>query len=230
MSLFDRLQARCPICGTDQQIALVGSVNAGRRADLRQQIIDRRFQEHVCSACGAAFRLPPGFTYADYGRNMWILAHPYDQLADWPAREAEALAAFAALYGPDAPAEAREIGAQIRPRVVFGWPAMREKVVAQDAGLDDVELELTKMAVLRNVPGSPIADEVELRFDRIEDAALILHWIMAPTESVVKTLRVPRSVYDDVAADAEAWAPLRAEFAGRCFVDVNRLLVAEAKA
>jgi CpXC protein len=228
MSLFDRLNARCPVCGTEQQIQLVGSVNADRRPDLRQQIIDRRFQERACSSCGALFRLPPGFTYADYGRHLWLLAHPYDQLPEWRAREAEAEAAFAALYGADAPAEAHEIGALLQPRIVFGWPAVREKIACEAAGLDDVALELTKMAVLRNVPGSPIADEVELRFDRPEGEVLILHWVMAPTESVVKTLRVPRSVYDGVAADTEAWAPLRAELAGHFFVDLNRLLVAEA--
>ena len=40
------------------------------------------------------------------------------------------------------------------------WPALREKVVCQDAGLDDVELELTKMAILRNVAGSPIGYQI----------------------------------------------------------------------
>jgi hypothetical protein len=229
MSLFDRMEVRCPICETVQQIDLVGSVNAGRRADLRQQIIDRRFQERECSSCHAVFRLPPGFTYADYGRHMWVLAHSYDALAEWPAREAEALDTFATLYGPGSTAEAREIGEAIKPRITFGWPALREKIVCQDAGLDDVELELTKMAVLRNVAGSPIGDTVELRFDRLEDGSLWLHWVMAPTESVVKTLRVPRSVYDDIAADTEAWAPLRAELAGHAFVDLNRLLVHEEK-
>ena len=225
MSLFDRMLARCPICETDQKIDLVGSVNAGRRVDLRQQIIDRQFQEHKCTSCGAVFRLPPGFTYVDYDRHQWILSYPIDDLTEWRQREADAQATFDELYGPGATAEAREIGELIKPRITFGWPAVREKVVCQDAGLDDVELELTKMAVIRSVPGAPIADQTELRFDRIEENALVMHWLVPATESVLTSLRVPRSVYDQIAADGTAWADLRGQLSGHPFADLNRLLV-----
>ena len=225
MSLFDRMMARCPICETDQEVELVGSVNAGRRTDLRQQIIERRFQERACSSCGALFRLPPGFTYVDFGRHQWILAHPADAITQWRRREAEAEAIFASLYGAGAAAEAREIGQAIKPRITFGWPALREKVVCLDAGLDDVELELTKMAVIRNVPGAPVADQTELRFDRMEGDSLVLHWTVATTESVVTSLRVPRAVYDQIAGDTAGWADLRGQLSGYPFTDLNRLLV-----
>jgi hypothetical protein len=225
MSIFDPMLARCPVCEADQRVDLVASVNAGRRADLRQAIIDRRFQERTCFSCGAVFRLPPYFTYVDYGRHQWMLAHPSQSLPQWRALEAEALEAFDKLYGPTATAEAREIGETMKVRVTFGWPALREKVVAEENGFDDVELELTKMAVLRNVPGSPVADVTELRFDRMDADELVLHWIVAPTEAVLKSLRVPRSVYDEIAADTGDWAPLRAELAGHPFADLNRLLV-----
>ena len=119
MSLFDRMLARCPICDTAQEIDLVGSVNAGRRPDLREQILARRFQEQSCVNCGALFRLPPGFTYVDYDRGQWILAHPADQVAGWQRLEAEARAAFDSLYGPGSGAE--EVGRTLRPRITFGW-------------------------------------------------------------------------------------------------------------
>ncbi len=225
MSLFDRMMARCPICETDQEVELVGSVNAGRRTDLRQQIIDRRFQERACPSCGALFRLPPGFTYVDFGRLQWILAHPADAITQWRRLEAEAEATFASLYGAGASSEAREIGQAIKPRITFGWPALREKVVCLDAGLDDVELELTKMAVIRNVPGSPVADQTELRFDRMEGDSLVLHWTVTTTESILTNLRVPRAVYDQIAEDAAGWADLRGQLNRHPFTDLNRLLV-----
>ena len=30
------------------------------------------------------------------------------------------------------------MGADLQARLVFGWPALREKLIAGDAGLDDV--------------------------------------------------------------------------------------------
>ena len=223
MSLFDRMLARCPICDTEQEIDLVGSVNAGRRPDLREQILARRFQEQSCVNCGALFRLPPGFTYVDYDRGQWILAHPADQVAGWQRLEAEARAAFDSLYGPGSGAE--EVGRTLRPRITFGWPALREKIACNDAGLDDVELELSKLAVLRNVSGSPVADETELRFDRAEADALVLHWTVAATESVITSLRLPRSVYGQIAADTVAWADLRGQIGAGRFVDYGRILL-----
>ena len=41
---------------------------------------------------------------------------------------------------------------------------IREKLVAQDLGLDDVTLELTKMALLGSVASAPIGRDTELRF------------------------------------------------------------------
>ena len=46
MSLFNPAAAQCPNCGTAQDVQLVGSINADRRPDLRQQILDRTFQAH----------------------------------------------------------------------------------------------------------------------------------------------------------------------------------------
>ena len=224
MSLFDRMQARCPICDAAQEIDLVGSVNADRRPDLRAQILDRRFQEQTCATCGAVFRLPPGFTYGDFGRHQWILAHPFELRGEWRRLEVEALETFAALYGEGSTAEAREIGQGIAPRITFGWPAVRETLVCQEAGLDDIELELAKLAVLRRVPGSPVADGTELRLDRIEGEVLVLYWVDAVTESAITAVRLPRAAYDAIAADGVAWADLRRQIGAGPFADYARIL------
>ena len=225
MSLFNRAAVQCPNCGTEQTVDLVVSINADRRPDLRQQILDRAFQGPTCSACGASFLMPPRFTYLDFARRQWILAHSGEDLPKWSELEAEAAEVFATNYGPGTPPAARQIGREISPRIVFGWPALREKLVLRELGLDDVEFELMKMAVIRNIPGSPLTDETELRLIRGEGDTLVLAWIERATETPGKSLRVPRQVYDEVAADGEAWAPLRAELAGHSFVDGNRLLV-----
>ena len=227
MSIFDSLSAVCPECGTEQAVKVVASINADRRPDLREQIIKRTFQERTCPSCGFTFRLPPRFTSQHFAEHMWMIVHPRRDLAKWQELEAEAQEVFDSAYGPDSSPLAREIGAQLIPRVTFGWPAAREKLVARAAGLDDITLELLKMAVIRQVPKAPLTDQTELRLDRVDEDDLVLFWVDGTTEAVEASLTVPRSAYDEVAGGGD-WAALRAQLTGHAFVDLNRLLVPAA--
>jgi hypothetical protein len=225
MSIFDPFAANCPHCGAEQKVHLVASLNADRRGDLRQEVLDHKFQARTCDECGVEFRLPPRFTYQHFAQQLWIIAHPRADLQKWQELDSEVQELFAGNFGPGAPPMARDIAKQISPRVVFGWPALREKLVAREAGLDDIELELLKMAIIRQVPNPRIADEMELRLDRVEGDDLVLAWVDGTTEAPETALRVPRSTLDEIKADPD-WAPLRAQFTGPAFVDLNRLLVA----
>src|ERR1700759_2618037 len=63
MSLFSTTQLQCPKCQQMTSREGVGSLNADRRPDLRQQILDGTFQIVECSHCGHTFRLEPDFNY-----------------------------------------------------------------------------------------------------------------------------------------------------------------------
>lgn len=228
MSIFQTTTTACPACNTEITVEVAASVNADRRPDLRQEIIDGTFQAISCPSCATSFRLQPSFTYIDVGRRQWILAHPIDDLPHWQTLEAEARTVFDAAYGAGAPRLARELGSTLAARIVFGWPALREKLVCQEAGLDDVGIELLKLAVIRDVRNAPLADEAELRLDRAEDESLAFAWLDSSNETVLKALRMPRAAYSELADDPQPWAALRAQLAGRFFVDVNRLLVTAA--
>jgi hypothetical protein len=200
-------------------------VNADRRADLRGAIVGGSFQRQPCPACGHEFRLDPEMTYVDIGHGQWIAAFPLAKLGNWKQAEEQARATFAQAYGPQAPAAARQMGAGMRPRVTFGWGGLREKLVAADHELDDVTLELVKLAIVRTSETSLLSNETELRFIAVEEDKLVLAWIRAQTEQLVELLKVPRQLYDDVANDAEGWQDLRKELSAGLFVDMNRFLV-----
>src|SRR4029450_11452585 len=100
-----------------------------------------------CAACGMSFRLAPKFSLIDHGRDSWIAVLPATERVEWPEHEPAAAASFEAAYGAGASPGIRKIGSTIRRRLVFGWAALREKLVAQDLHLDDLALELTKMAL-----------------------------------------------------------------------------------
>jgi hypothetical protein len=225
MSVFDTQTIHCPSCGTAITTDLFYSVNADRRQDLRAAVIDGSFQRLTCGNCHTVFRIDPAFNYLDLGRGQWIAVHPFGRLGDWESVEAEDRASFDKAYGPEASGGAREIGAGLTVRIVFGWPAFREKLVAAESGLDDRELELLKLAILRTRDGSPLSETVELRFvERVADG-LVLAWVDATTDIAAETLLVPQPAYDDIAGNVDDWGALREELGQGLFVDMQRFMI-----
>lgn len=226
MSLFLRVTATCSKCGKEAETELAASVNADRRDDLRAAIIDGSFQALDCSGCGTAVRLPAHLTYIDVDRGQWILVEATDRLEQWYAVEDEAAALYDTAFGASAPPVQRQMGEDIHGRLVFGWTALREKLIAAEAGLDDGILELLKMGVLRNVPAPPLSDRTELRLvDIEEDGGLRLRWVNGLTEEGIADLPVDREIYDALAAGLGPWEALLADVRSGLFVDLNRLLI-----
>lgn len=225
MSLFRSETVKCPACGADHTADIFFSVNADRRADLRDATIDRSFQVETCARCGESFRIDPDLNYLDMGRGQWISVHPLLQLGRWEELLPVDQAAFDHSYGSGATEGGREIGEELTVRVVFGWAGFREKLVASDAGLDDVELELLKIALIRHQDDAPLSDAVELRLVDVVDGDLVLAWLDGAKDEVVETLIVPMSAYANVAGDTEGWAELRKELTATPFVDMQRLMI-----
>jgi len=225
MSILENQTVYCPSCGKPMAFAAAHSVLADRRPDLRAAILADTFQTERCPHCEARFRRQPTLNYLDIGRGQWILAKPAAEVADWPSLEAQAQGIFELGYGSLAPVPAQEIGRGLAVRVVFGWPAFREKLLAVDAGLDDVALECLKLRLLRTLDGPALADTVEMRLREADDEMLTFAWLDADVEEVLEILRVPRALYDDMRASSDGYDGVRKALAQGPFVDMNRILV-----
>jgi len=225
MSLFNTVDVSCPSCGASVEFDAVFSLNADRRPDLRAAILDGSFQRQQCSACGKQFRLDPEMTYMDVGRGQWIAVFPVDKVEQWQELEKQTLATFAKAYGDKAPAAAREIGAGLKARLCFGWSALREKIVAQEAGLDDVILELTKAVLVRGLDNPPVETGTEMRLVGVEGDWLVIAWLAAADETVKEVLRAPRSLYNELASDTMPPSALQSAMSSGPFTDINRLLL-----
>ena len=226
MSLFSSAIAVCGQCGEQKDVELAASVNAARRPELRDAILDGTFQAELCPKCGTQMRLPANLTYIDMTHHQWIIVEDIAARDDWRTSEIHAAELYDKSFGANAPAAARGLGDELTARLVFGWPALREKIHARALGLDDVTLELLKIAMIRSIANPPLAAETELRLTAGDAETLTFTWFEPRAERALSTVEIGRDVYDSIAAAPGAWAALHADLDGNLFVDVNRLIFA----
>ncbi len=232
MSLFFPVTLNCPSCSQPVVFQACATLNADRRPDLREAIVADTFQKETCANCSTVFRLEPQMNLLDVGRGQWIAAFQSGKFETWTEKETEARETFANAYGENASADAQEIGAELKPRLVFGWLALREKLVAEDHQLNDVDLELVKISLLRGIEDPPIHPGTELRLTGIDPDTneLIFTSANSTDGKVIEELNIPRELYDEIAADHEGWQKLREELQKSIFIDYRRLLTTGAHA
>ena len=227
MSLRNEIEVTCPKCGHVNTVFWASSLNAERHPALRDAILDESFQAITCSECQELLRLPSHMSYIDAVRGHWMLAEDTSELPNYAKHEAEAKALFDEAFGDRAPEPARELARGLRPRLVFGWQALREKLICTELSLDDVTLELMKLAILRGVADAQIGENIALRLISGDQKNLKFKISDNMTEEIISTIEVPRIVYDDVVSNEEAWKPLREQLAGKVFVDIARLMIGD---
>jgi hypothetical protein len=222
MSVFDTETIACPACAASVRVDLVHSVNAVRRPDLREAILDRSFQAVACPSCAVTFRIEPRFTYLDTARKQFVAALPATELPQWKAAEARAQASYDRAFGKGSDGAALVDGMQAR--CVFGWLGLNEKLIANEHGIDDVELEMAKLATLRAIGEVKLGADREFRLVGATDDELIVGWLRTRSEEIDGEYGVPRQILADIAAAPETWQPLRDDVSGGMFVDYRRQL------
>ena len=223
MSIFTTASAVCPTCGTTCTLEYPSSINADRRPDLRAAILDHSLFTLPCRGCGEILTFEPHITYLDMVRGQWILAGSVDEVENWRAAESAAVQVHRRTFGPDAPAAARALGAALTPRLVFGWPALIEKLLCQELGLDDTSLEALKLAIVRDGPLRDLDATQELRVRGRTGDSLDFAWADPVSGAVSARFSVPESAYA-VVKGGDDWAALRQRLAGPMYVDMNRVL------
>ena len=231
MSLFQPVNLVCPKCEAPVIMMAVGSVNADRRPDLRDDILADRFQDIECDACQEKFRLQPQFNYLDVRRGQWIAAMQADRMRDHLQVEDEADLLFSEGYGAKAPDAAQQVGKDLKMRVTFGWPAVREKLLIREHDLDDVVIEMIQLHILRSVPSVPLAEGIELRFVEVDkdNDAYVFCWLETASEEVIEDLRVPTELYEAILANPSAWDAIRTRLENGAFVDMQKLYMGEGR-
>jgi hypothetical protein len=230
MSLFHSINVDCPFCKDTVTVMAAGSVNADRRPDFREAILEDRFQDTTCGTCNKSFRLQPEFNYLDAGRGQWIAAMPAARMPGYLQAEDDVAELFDRSYGKGAPKAAQGVGSALKMRLTFGWPAIREKLLAREHDLDDTVLEMLKLDLLRELASAPLSPGIELRLVGLTGHVMGFAWIETQSEKAIEQFTLARSWYDGITTSAEAWSATRDRLTNGAFVDMQKLYMGQGRA
>ncbi len=160
MSTWEPREVACPACGASFDVPLLKGMHITRLPEVRAAIREGTFQVFACPSCAAPVGVERPTVYTDFENRQYLAVEPTgaDDLAERVAAHAAVFDACF-LFGPDV---AAELGGGMTRRLVFGLRALREKVLAWDAGLDDRALEGVKLAAMGERDWDPRAVELRL--------------------------------------------------------------------
>jgi hypothetical protein len=136
----------------------------------------------------------------------------------------EVLGGFQQWMVERAPEGVRRLAESFLVRVCFGYEELREKIVADEAGLGDLVLEALKIEILRGAPGLAALGVATLRLDSVADGELVFIPDALGAPPPLPPLRVPRSDYDVIDARRAELLTLRPGLASGPHCSLLRLV------
>lgn len=144
MAVFFERAISCD-CGASLTVPVANSINVARQPGIRCRILRSEVHTQICHKCNARIAVDAAFTYVDPERNSVFAVLPRKWRHRWKGAS-DGLASCDRIY---ARGTGIDHGAR---RVVFGMAELREKIVAQDANIDDKLVELLKVLLIYEHP------------------------------------------------------------------------------
>ena len=176
MSTFRFYPTKCPHCGHAFEVEIARGLHITRLPRIRERLIEGSFQVYPCPACGAKATYEATVVYTDFTRHEYV-ATETPRSTTWQAAIARHETVFRNCF-TDGPPIAQDLGAAFKRRVVFGFRALREKLVLWDAGLDDRVVEAVKGDALADEGAHP--RDVVLRIANVLDGGHLLFAMYEP--------------------------------------------------
>ncbi len=145
MSVFEVRLLKC-VCGNEIEMPVAQSVNVRRSPDARARILSGEAHRLICPVCSRQSTIETPFYYSDPDRNALFKVCPRGERHRW-GQMSDLLDAAASKI----PSSFADPGKRTL-RVVFGMDELREKLICQDHGIDDRDLELLKVLLVYEHP------------------------------------------------------------------------------
>ncbi len=138
----------CGFCGGRFSTDLFWGLHVTRAPEVRDAILSGQFQRFACPHCGRSVVVEPTMLYTDFDRGHWLGIFPQRALLHRKELAAEVQASFQRNMELAAPPMVRAWAPAFRQRCLFGLPALRERLLIWEEGLDDGLFECLKMQLL----------------------------------------------------------------------------------
>jgi len=169
-------EATCAACEHRWTVEIAHGLHITRLPHIREQLLTGRFQVFQCPRCAAPTVLEATAVYTDFERHEYVACETAAS-ASWQAAIARHQAVFRDCFERGPPI-AQEMGRAFKRRLVYGFRALREKILLWDAGLDDRIVEAVKGDLLEEE--GEIPREAVLRISRVLDGGDLLFSIHDP--------------------------------------------------
>lgn len=140
MSTFREQVLTCPTCSAQFEVHVLEGLHITRLPEVRAAILAGTFHMFPCPGCSVPALVETRAIYTDFDRHHYV-AVEFD--GDWREVRDVHRRMFDQSFTLGPPA-AQELGLLLRTRLVFGYPALREKLLLWDAGYDDHLFEALK--------------------------------------------------------------------------------------
>ena len=212
-------------CGERYSVEVANGLHISLRPDLRQQILDGMFHRFFCPACGMTAMIDATMSFTDFPRRQWFTVAPANGLP-WRRQWLEvARTSFQATIVDHAPEMVVGWGREMTRRLMFGLAALREKLIAGDAGLDDRVVELLKVQIVRDLRGE-LSPSHYFHLVEVKDDVLVFE--RTHPDGMIRSFAIPRRIYEDLARDPELPKLIELAFPDGLLIDHRAMLVPEA--
>jgi len=214
-------------CGTPLEVPVADSINANRRPQFKQALLDRTLHVFACAGCRQPLVVEKDLMYFDMNRQQLFCMYPGHERAREIELAGQVKLAYQAWLGERAPTFLQAWGKGFLVRVCFGYEELREKVVIDDAGLSDLVVEALKIDILTADPWFEQSQVLTLRLDRIEPTGELVffpEWLEPPIELEPKVVSVKRALYDAISARFDDILKVHPGLAGGAHVSLLRLV------
>lgn len=199
MSNFYPYDLACPTCGHRFLVELAAGIPITRMPQVREQILDGTFHVFPCPSCGKPTAVEASMVYTDVQRGQYVGVESAAGLS-WQAALMRHQTVFEDCF-VNAPSVARDIGRTVKKRIVFGFRALREKLLLWDAGLDDYVVEAVKGDLARELDMQP--SEAVFRLSRVLPGGHLMFARFGPTPRPVEIEGQPAQLVLPAATDYE---------------------------
>ena len=215
------MMVACPACGHNEERLVAKSIHGPRLALAVNDILDGSFQRVACGACEARFEMDAPLVFLDFEQQIWIAMYPRLWEQRWEALEKETLASVRRNTLENAPPLVKEMVQGFRIRTVFGLNALREKLLCFFNHLPDEALEVLKLQLLRDIPGTEFSATHKPRLTQVEEDTLHFELVI---QGKPKGLAVPKERLDTLILDPLSWTQAHTAVSGPAYVDLGRMV------